>query len=100
MGGPAPFAFEAPPSSPNTPVASRHIGLGYGVPNLLIEHAMVNPPIPPWFWRGVNNNQNALHLECFMDELAHAAGQDPRASPDIESVAGCLRQECRWWVVG
>jgi hypothetical protein len=24
-----------------------------------IEHAMVNPPIPPWFWRGVNNNQNA-----------------------------------------
>jgi len=25
----------------------------------------------------VNNNQNALYLECFMDELAHAAGQDP-----------------------
>jgi isoquinoline 1-oxidoreductase beta subunit len=37
---------------------------------------MVNPPIPPWFWRGVNNNQNALYLECFVDELAHAAGQD------------------------
>src|SRR5437899_3683011 len=51
--------------------------LGYSVPNLLIDHAMVNPPIPPWFWRGVNNNQNALYLECFMDELAHAAGQDP-----------------------
>jgi isoquinoline 1-oxidoreductase subunit beta len=51
--------------------------LGYGVPNLLIDHAMVNPPIPPWFWRGVNNNQNALYLECFMDELAQAAGQDP-----------------------
>jgi len=51
--------------------------LGYTIPNLLIDHAMVNPPIPPWFWRGVNNNQNALYLECFMDELAHAAGQDP-----------------------
>ena len=38
---------------------------------------MRNPPIPPWFWRGVNNNQNAIYLECFMDELAHAAGQDP-----------------------
>jgi isoquinoline 1-oxidoreductase beta subunit len=50
--------------------------LGYTIPNLLIDHAMVNPPIPPWFWRGVNNNQNALYLECFMDELAHAAGQD------------------------
>jgi isoquinoline 1-oxidoreductase beta subunit len=52
---------------------------GYTVPNLLIDHAMVNPPIPPWFWRGVNNNQNAIYIECFMDELAHAAGQDPLA---------------------
>jgi isoquinoline 1-oxidoreductase subunit beta len=51
--------------------------IGYTIPNLLIDHAMVNPPIPPWFWRGVNNNQNAIYLECFVDELAHAAGQDP-----------------------
>ena len=50
---------------------------GYSIPNLLIDHAMRNPHIPPWFWRGVNNNQNAIYLECFMDELAHAAGQDP-----------------------
>jgi isoquinoline 1-oxidoreductase subunit beta len=51
--------------------------LGYTIPNLLIDHAMRNPHIPPHFWRGVNNNQNAIYLECFMDELAHAAGQDP-----------------------
>jgi len=51
--------------------------LGYTIPNLLIDHAMRNPPVPPGFWRGVNNNQNALYLECFMDELAHAAGTDP-----------------------
>jgi isoquinoline 1-oxidoreductase beta subunit len=50
---------------------------GYTIPNLLIDHAMRNPHIPPWFWRGVNNNQNAIYVECFMDELAHAAGQDP-----------------------
>jgi isoquinoline 1-oxidoreductase beta subunit len=31
------------------------------------------------FWRGVNINQNAIFLECFMDELAHAAGQDALA---------------------
>ncbi|EWY37650.1 aldehyde dehydrogenase [Skermanella stibiiresistens SB22] len=51
--------------------------LGYTIPNLLIDHAMRNPPVPPGFWRGVNNNQNAIYLECFMDELAHAAGADP-----------------------
>ena len=50
---------------------------GYSIPNLLIDHAMRNPHVPPWFWRGVNNNQNAIYLECFMDELAHAVGQDP-----------------------
>jgi isoquinoline 1-oxidoreductase subunit beta len=50
---------------------------GYTIPNLLIDHAMRNPHIPPHFWRGVNNNQNAIYLECFMDELALAAGQDP-----------------------
>lgn len=50
---------------------------GYSVPNLLIDHAMRNPPVRPGFWRGVNNNQNAFYLESFMDELAHAAGRDP-----------------------
>jgi isoquinoline 1-oxidoreductase beta subunit len=43
---------------------------------LLIDHAMRNTHVPPGFWRGVNINQNAIYLECFMDELAHAAGQD------------------------
>ncbi|HET6563804.1 MAG TPA: molybdopterin cofactor-binding domain-containing protein, partial [Xanthomonadales bacterium] len=50
---------------------------GYTVPNLLIDHAMRNPPVPPGFWRGVNINQNAIFLECFIDEMAEAAGQDP-----------------------
>ena len=50
---------------------------GYSVPNLLIEHSMRNPHIIPGFWRGVNVNQNAIYVECFMDELAQAAGQDP-----------------------
>jgi isoquinoline 1-oxidoreductase beta subunit len=50
---------------------------GYDVPNLLVDHAMRNPHVPPGFWRGVNHNQNAVYLECFMDELAHAAGVDP-----------------------
>ncbi len=50
---------------------------GYTIPNLLIDHAMRNPHVPPHFWRGVNVNHNAIYLECFMDELAQAVGQDP-----------------------
>lgn len=51
--------------------------IGYSIPNLLIDHAMRNPHVPPGFWRGVNLNQNAIYLESFIDELAHAAGKDP-----------------------
>jgi len=40
---------------------------------------MRNPHVPPGFWRGVNLNQNTLYLECFIDEIAHATGQDPLA---------------------
>ena len=50
---------------------------GYTIPNLLIDHAMRNTHVPPGFWRGVNINQNCIFMECFMDELADAAGEDP-----------------------
>src|SRR5262245_27782307 len=53
--------------------------IGYGVPNLLVDHAMRNPHVLAGFWRGVNVNHNAIYLESFMDELAHATGQDPLA---------------------
>lgn len=50
---------------------------GYTIPNLLIDHALRQPPLRPGYWRGVNNNQNAFYLESFIDEMAHAAGRDP-----------------------
>ncbi len=51
---------------------------GYqAIPNLTIDHAVRNTHVPVGFWRGVNTNQNALYMECFVDELAHAAGKDP-----------------------
>src|SRR5438132_5732531 len=52
---------------------------GYTVPNLLIDYAMRNTHVPVGPWRGVNTNQNSVYLECFMDEVARAAGKDPLA---------------------
>jgi isoquinoline 1-oxidoreductase beta subunit len=51
--------------------------LGYSVPNLLIEYVMRNSHVPVGPWRGVNTNQNGVYMECFMDEVAKAAGKDP-----------------------
>ena len=50
--------------------------LGYTVPNLLVEYAMRNSHVPVGPWRGVNTNQNAVYMECFIDEVARAAGAD------------------------
>jgi isoquinoline 1-oxidoreductase beta subunit len=57
------------------PAMDQH-QISYDFPNVLVDHAMRNPPIRPGFWRGVNVNQNAVYLESFMDELAHAADRD------------------------
>ncbi len=51
----------------------------YTIPNLLIDHAIRNPNVPVGFWRGVNLNQNAIYVECFLDEIAHETKQDPLA---------------------
>ena len=51
--------------------------IAYSFPNLLVDHAMRNPHVPPGFWRGVNANQNSIYTECFIDELAHETGKDP-----------------------
>jgi isoquinoline 1-oxidoreductase beta subunit len=59
--------------NPSGPEAS----IGYTFPNLLIDHAMRNPHVPPGFWRGVNLNQNTIYLECFLDELAYETKTDP-----------------------
>jgi isoquinoline 1-oxidoreductase beta subunit len=71
----------------------------YEIPNLYIEFLMADLPIPCWPWRAVQNGPNAFAIECFIDELAHAAGKDPlefrlqnlknnkRASRVLETVA-------------
>jgi isoquinoline 1-oxidoreductase beta subunit len=50
---------------------------GYTVPNLRVEYAMRNTHVPVGPWRGVNTNQNGIYVECFIDEVARAAGKDP-----------------------
>ena len=81
--------------------------LGYAIPNLLIDHAMRNPPVRPGFWRGVNLNHNAIYLECFVDEIAHATQQDPlalrrqllAASPKHLAVLNAVAQRAGWGTV-
>jgi isoquinoline 1-oxidoreductase subunit beta len=77
---------------------------GYKLPALLIDHAMRNPHVPPGFWRGVNLNHNAIYVESFIDEIAHATKQDPLAlrrkmlvdSPKNLAVLNAVAERAGW----
>lgn len=49
----------------------------YAIPNFHVEFVHHEVGVPVGFWRSVGDSQNAFVMECFMDELAHAAGKDP-----------------------
>ncbi len=51
--------------------------LGYEFPDYLVAYALRISSVPVGFWRGVNSSQNAFYKESFVDEMAHAVGQDP-----------------------
>ena len=51
----------------------------YQVPHTRVEYAQRDTNIPVGFWRTVGHSQNPFARECFIDELAAAAGQDPKA---------------------
>ena len=51
--------------------------LPYAIPNVRVTYGPVELPISLWFWRSVGSSLNAWVTECFIDELAEAAGADP-----------------------
>ncbi|HMA31445.1 MAG TPA: molybdopterin cofactor-binding domain-containing protein, partial [Casimicrobiaceae bacterium] len=48
----------------------------YTIPNQQVDYAMRNGHVPVGFWRGPGQ-QNGYYRECFIDELAATAGEDP-----------------------
>ena len=51
----------------------------YAIPNVRLEFNAVASAVPRGWWRSVENSFNAFAVECFIDEMAAAAGQDPLA---------------------
>ena len=75
----------------------------YKIPNYYVGQALKNMHVPVTFWRSVGGSQNTFFMESFIDELAHAAGEDPLAyrramvdRPDFLLVIDKLAEKSNW----
>ena len=77
----------------------------YDVPNYLVDYVIHQTPVPVGVWRAINYTENAFYKECFIDELAHATGNDPylyrrrllRNSPKYLAVLDAAAKKADWF---
>ena len=78
--------------------------IAYDIPQFQVDWVRFHPGIRVWFWRSVGHTQNAFFAESFVDELAHAARQDPfqyrrdllHKSPSHLAVLELAAREAQW----
>ena len=78
--------------------------LPYAIPNLRVDYVMANTPVPVGYWRSVYASQTAFANECFLDEIAVAAGMDPvklrrdllRNAPHHKAVLELVAEKSGW----
>jgi isoquinoline 1-oxidoreductase beta subunit len=77
----------------------------YDVPNYQADYVVRQSPVPIGVWRAINYTQNAYYKECFVDEMAHAAGADPylyrrrllRNNPKNLAVLDAAAKQADWF---
>lgn len=76
----------------------------YEIPNMKNLFVYADIHIPMFWWRSVTSSTLAFSHECFIDELAHAAGKDPMAfrlemltkESDTKRVLNKLKEVSKW----
>lgn len=76
----------------------------YEIPNLSTRYVHADIHIPLTYWRSVTSSTVAFAHECFLDEMAHKAGQDPMAfrmglltkNSDTKRMLTKLREISNW----
>lgn len=99
-----PRKWPLPPSGIDPAMMAVATDLPYAIPNLEVDWVFKDFGVPVGFWRSVSSSQNAFITESFVDELAHAAGQDPFAyrrellgkSPKHKGVLEMAAKQAGW----
>jgi isoquinoline 1-oxidoreductase beta subunit len=72
-------ALAGPIDSPDKTTSEGLFDQPYGIANQRIASVATKSGVPVGYWRSVGHSHNAFFNESFIDELAHAAKQDPLA---------------------
>jgi isoquinoline 1-oxidoreductase beta subunit len=72
-------ALAGPVDTPDKTTSEGLFDSPYGFEHQRIAHLATRHGVPVGYWRSVGHSQNAFFKECFVDELAELAGQDPVA---------------------
>jgi isoquinoline 1-oxidoreductase subunit beta len=72
-------ALSSPVEMAEKTTAEGLFDLPYSFANQKISHVATRKFVPVGYWRSVGHSHNAFFSECYMDELAMEAGQDPLA---------------------
>ncbi|MCB1397373.1 MAG: xanthine dehydrogenase family protein molybdopterin-binding subunit [Rhodobacter sp.] len=68
-----------PMAGPDRSIVEGGFDQPYAIPNYRVRGYKADLAVPVGFWRSVGSSHNGFSHESFIDELAHAAGQDPLA---------------------
>jgi isoquinoline 1-oxidoreductase beta subunit len=78
--------------------------IAYDIPNISVELATTDLQVPVLWWRVVGSSHTTFAVEAFIDEVAHAAGQDGLAfrqkllqhSPRMKAVLELAAEKAAW----
>ncbi len=71
--------FGLPKIGPDKTSSEGAFDQPYAFPAARVGHTIVDCPVPVGYWRSVGHSHHAFFKEGFVDEVAHAAGQDALA---------------------
>jgi len=72
-------SLAGPVDAPDKTTVEGLFDLPYAIAHQRVAHVATRSSIPVGYWRSVGHSHNAFFSEGFIDELAHAAKQDPVA---------------------
>ena len=78
--------------------------IAYAIPNISVELSTMRTGVPVLWWRVVGSSHTAFAVEAFIDEAAHAAGQDPLTfrrnllthAPRMQAVLDLAAEKAGW----